>query len=116
MSARDLPSSIVVHPRREPMPATHRLIAATIVASAAAVTVVAPSLGTAAPIGPLPSGPASTIETRAGELVAVALPHRANGRVWRIAGAVAPAVLRQVSEADVGDQVVLVFKTVRPGK
>jgi hypothetical protein len=47
--------------------------------------------------------------------VAFALPHRANGRVWRIARSVNPHVLRQVSEADIGSQVVLVFKATGPG-
>jgi hypothetical protein len=44
-----------------------------------------------------------------GELVAVALPHRAGGRVWRVARSFDSHVLQQVSEADVGNQVVLVF-------
>jgi hypothetical protein len=56
------------------------------------------------------------VATRAGELVAVALPHRSGGRSWRIARAFDAAVLKQVSEADVGSNVVLVFKTVKPGR
>ena len=83
--------------------------------TAAAVLATA---GTAAapPVGPLPAGPVSKIETRKGQLVAVALPHRANGRVWRIARAFDGRVLRQVSEADVGSQVVLVFRASGVGK
>jgi hypothetical protein len=54
--------------------------------------------------------------TRAGELVAVALPHRSGGRAWRIARAFDSSVLHEVSEADVGSNVVLVFKTTRAGK
>jgi hypothetical protein len=74
--------------------------------------------GTAAapPVGPLPAGPVSNIETKQGQLVAVALPHRANGRVWRIARTFDGRVLRQVSEADVGSQVVLVFRAAGAGK
>lgn len=73
------------------------------------------SSASAPPVGPLPTGPASTIQTRTGELVAFALPHRSNGRVWRIASTVNAKVLLQVSEADVGDQVVLVFRAAGSG-
>ena len=74
------------------------------------------SRATAPPIGPLPAGPTAAIQTHTGELVAFALPHRPNGRAWRIATSVNTKVLRQVSEADVGNQVVLVFKATGPGK
>jgi hypothetical protein len=70
------------------------------------------------PVGPLPAGPVSTITTRPGQLVAVALPHAApsSGLVWRIARRYDSTVVRQVSEADVGANVVLVFKVVGKGK
>ena len=67
------------------------------------------------PIGPLPAGPHATLTTKAGELVAVALPHRSGGRVWRIARPFDGSVLREVSEADVGSNVVIVFKSLRSG-
>jgi len=73
------------------------------------------SRATAPPVGPLPTGPTAAIQTDTGELVAFALPHRANGRSWRIARSVNPHVLRQVSEADIGRQVVLVFKAAGRG-
>lgn len=98
------------------MSGRHRITASVVVALIAAAIVAASSLASAPPVGPLPAGPASTIQTRAGELVAFALPHRSNGRVWRIANTVNANVLRQVSEADVGDQVVLVFRAAGPGK
>jgi hypothetical protein len=66
-------------------------------------------LASAPPVGPLPPGPSSTIQTTKGQLVAFALPHRAGGRVWRVARTAKASVLRQVSEADVGNQVVLVY-------
>ena len=85
------------------------------VSTAAAVLATA---GTAAapPVGTLPAGPVAKIETKKGQLVAVALPHRANGRVWRVARAFDARVLRQVSEADVGSQVVLVFRAAGAGR
>jgi hypothetical protein len=80
------------------------------VAAVTAATAVSAALASAPPVGPLPAGPSSTIKTTKGQLVAFALPHRTGGRVRRVAGAFKPAVLRQVSEADVGEQVVLVFQ------
>src|SRR5947209_17872215 len=46
-----------------------------------------PAAASAPPVGALPAGPTAVIKTQAGELVAVSLPQRANGRVWRIARA-----------------------------
>jgi hypothetical protein len=96
----------------------HRFTA--LVAAAAAVTVALATMagaGTASapPVGPLPSGPTTTIDTQAGQLVAFALPHRANGRVWRVARTIDSAVLVQVSEGDVGASVVLVFRAKAKG-
>ncbi len=89
---------------------------AVIVTISALATVLASSaLATAPPIGPLPGGPTSKIHTQPGQLVAVALPHRAGGRVWRVAGAFDGSRLREVSEADVGPNVVLVFRALRAG-
>jgi hypothetical protein len=87
---------------------------------AAALTVALATMagaGTASapPVGPLPSGPTTTITTQAGQLVAFALPHRPNGRVWRVARPIDSTVLVQVSEADVGATVVLVFKAKAKG-
>ena len=79
------------------------------------LTVASAGVASAPPVGPLPPGPRSTIQTTVGELVSVALPHRAGGRVWRVARPVNGNVLREVAEADVGRQVVLVFKATGPG-
>lgn len=85
-------------------------------ATAAALVLVVPAEASAPPVGPLPKGPVTTVTTHTGSLVAVALPHRANGRVWRLARGVDPKVLREVSEADVGKDVVVVFRTTGVGK
>jgi hypothetical protein len=87
------------------------LAAASVLAGAAAMSTSASS----PPIGPLPPGAHTTVTTKAGQLVAVALPHRSGGRVWRVARPFDGSVLREVSEADVGSNVVIVFKAVRPG-
>ena len=76
----------------------------------------AAALGDSTPVGPLPAGPVATIEAQHGELVALALPQRSGGRVWRVARPIDGAVLRQVSEANVGPSVVLVFRAASPGR
>jgi hypothetical protein len=64
---------------------------------------------TAPPVKKIPTGPTSTISTKKGQLVSVALPHRV-GKSWRLARNVDAKVLREVSEADVGNSVVIVFR------
>ncbi len=68
-------------------------------------------------MGPIPAGQVATTATRPGQLVAVALPHASasSGLVWRIARRFDSTIVREVSEADVGSNVVLVFKVVGKG-
>jgi hypothetical protein len=80
-----------------------------------AVALAAVAAASAPPVGALPAGAKSVIQTQKGELVAVSLPARANGRVWRIARAFDGNVLAQVGEADVAKTVVLVFKAKAAG-
>jgi hypothetical protein len=96
----------------------HRFVAFLMVAAALTVTlatVAGARTAAAPPVGPLPSGPTSTIQTQVGQLVAFALPHRPSGRVWRVARAINSKVLVQVGEADVGANVVLVFRAKGKG-
>jgi len=86
------------------------LVAAAAIAGSAGAT-----RRSAPPVGALPAGPTSTIQTQKGELVAVALPSRGGGKVWRVARAFDSKVLQQVSEANVGSSVVLVFKAKGSG-
>ena len=92
-----------------------RLTAVAIVASMLVGAGVARADST--PVGPLPAGPVSTITTKKGQLVAVALPHAgaASGLGWRVARSYNSRVVRQLSEADVGSSVVLVYKVVGKG-
>lgn len=92
-----------------------KLVPLAAVAVAAAATFAGVSLADSTPVGPLPKGPTSTVQTQKGQLVAVALPHRANGRVWRVARQYNARVVQQVSEADVGKSVVLVFRATGAG-
>ena len=89
-----------------------------IAVGAAAVTALAlglPAGATAPPVGPLPKGAVTTIRTQAGSLLAVALPHR-SGFVWRLAHGNSTKLLVEVSEADVGQDVVVLYRAVRPGR
>ena len=70
---------------------------------------------TAPPVKNIPAGPSSAIGTQKGQLVSIALPHRA-GKSWRLARTVDPKVLREVSEADVGNSVVVVFRARGAGR
>jgi hypothetical protein len=74
------------------------------------------ALADSSPIGNLPAGPVSTIIAQRGEPVALALPARSGGRVWRIARPFNAHVLHEVSEAKVGSSVVLVFRATGAGQ
>lgn len=76
---------------------------------------VSGAAASAPPVGPIPKGPVSQVKTAKGYMVAVALPRKSGGRVWRLARSVDPAVLRQVSEATVGRSVVVVFRATGKG-
>ncbi len=90
----------------------HLALAAVVVAFA---VVAGRAAASAPPVGPLPKGPTSTITTSSGQLVAVALPHRSGGRVWRIARAFDSSVLTESSEGDLGNNVLIVFATHHAG-
>lgn len=89
-----------------------------IVGATVAIPAATSASADATPIGPLPKGPVTTIETARGSLVAVALPRQnpSTGLVWRVARRVDSRVLRQVSEAEVGASVVLVFRATGKGE
>ena len=95
---------------------SRRTLAALAAGAAAACLFAAAGLADSPPVGPLPSGPTSTIQTQKGQLVGFALPRRTNGRVWRVARKFDARVVLQLSEATVsGGVVVVVFKAVNPG-
>jgi hypothetical protein len=81
-----------------------------VAASAALLAPGARAEAAASPVGPIPKGRVSAVTTQKGQLVAVALPRKTRGLVWRLARRVDPAVLRQVAEGDVGRSVVVVFE------
>jgi hypothetical protein len=97
-----------------------RWLAIGLAAAAAAVAIaIAPAAqADSTPVGRLPKGPLATIQTTKGQLVSVALPRpsESSGLVWRIAREYDDAVVEQVSEADVDDAVVLVFRAKGKGQ
>jgi hypothetical protein len=70
---------------------------------------------TAPPIGALPRGPVTELHVPHGLPFALALPHRAGGLVWRGARNTNVNVARPITEADVGSNVVLVYRALRAG-
>jgi hypothetical protein len=86
--------------------------------TAVALEVIAAARADSTPIGPLPPGSVSTITTGPNQLVAVALPHasKTSGLTWRLARRYDSRVVRQITEADVDTNVVLVFKVIGRGK
>jgi hypothetical protein len=85
------------------------------------LTGVAPAIAAAAhanstPVGPLPRGRPRQ-RRPPGQLVAIALPRapRRSGLVWRIARRYDSRIVHQTTEADVGANVVLVFRVVGRG-
>jgi hypothetical protein len=91
------------------------MLRSTVVASfLAALFFTVSAVASAPPVGPLPKGPVTSISTSKGSLVSVALPSR-SGKSWRLARAVNAHVLVQVSEANVGNAVVIVYRAVGTG-
>ena len=86
-----------------------------LLAALAALAFAAAAGATAGPIGPLPRGPVTNISAPTGSLVSVVLPRGAQGRVWRQAQIIDQKVLHEVSEADIGQYAIIVFKAVGRG-
>jgi hypothetical protein len=78
---------------------------------------VSASTASAPPVGALPPGQLTTVDTAKGTLVAIALPGQApaSGLVWRLARTVNGSVLVQKSERGVGRDVVVVYRAVGRG-
>ena len=83
-----------------------------------ALSVTAAARGDSTPVGPLPRGSVATITTSPNQLVAIALPHasKTSGLAWRLARRYDSAVVRQISEADVGANVVVVYRVLSRGR
>jgi hypothetical protein len=93
------------------------LVAQTLVAAALMLFVASAARAESTPVGPLPDGPVSTVNTQSGSLVAVALPRQkpSTGLVWRIARTVDSKVVRQADEVESASSVVVVFRVVGRG-
>jgi hypothetical protein len=90
-----------------------------IVTLAALVLIAAPALqASAGPVGPIPKGAVTTISATKGELISIALPRApaSGGLVWRVARAYNGKVVSEVTEGDLGSNVVIVYKALAAGK
>jgi hypothetical protein len=84
-------------------------------AALAVAAAAAPARATAPPVGPLPSGPTTTIRVRHGLLFAIALPHRASGLAWRGARRSDATIARPLDEAELNGNVVFTYRAGRRG-
>jgi hypothetical protein len=81
---------------------------------AAALTIAAAAGASAPPVRHIPTGTVSEIKTARGELVSIALPKK-RGLSWRLARNTNTNIIREVSEADVDNSVVIVFRALKAG-
>lgn len=81
----------------------------------AAAALAGPAAADSTPVGPLPAGPTTSISTQRGALFAIALPAQPAGRVWRLKGTIDTRVVHELTEANVGARVVIVFKATGRG-
>jgi hypothetical protein len=93
----------------------HRFASIAGVLAALTLALAIPAAATAPPVGALPPGQVTTVTASKSTLVSVVLPKGAHGRSWRQARSIDTSVLREVTEANVGSTVVIVFKAVGRG-
>jgi hypothetical protein len=74
------------------------------------------ALADSTPVGALPPGPVASLDVQRGELVALAVPKRDAGKVWRVARQYNARVLHQVSEARVGSSIVMLYRAGTAGR
>lgn len=100
------------HPRRR------RTLVVTGIALAFAAAFSGPAAADSTLVGPLPAGPTTTVNAKRGTLVAVVLRSRkpSTGLVWRLARPYDSKVVQQVSEGEIGDTVVIVYRVVGTGR
>jgi hypothetical protein len=94
-----------------------RFLGGAVVVAAFAAGSVPAVQASAGPVGALPKGPVTTLSVPKGELIAVALPSAAasSGLVWRVARAYNGKVVNEVTEGNLGSNVVIVFKATGVG-
>jgi hypothetical protein len=98
--------------------AAYTITIISLVAVAAAIFAMT-ALGSATPIKSIPRGPITATTTSPGQLTAVALPRPSGayrGYVWRLARRYDKHVVREVGEADVGSNVVVIYRVVGRGR
>jgi hypothetical protein len=69
----------------------------------------------APPVGPLPSGPVTSIRVQHGQLFALVVPQPRSGFTWRGARPSNPTVARPLDEGELNGNVVFVYRAGRAG-
>lgn len=75
-----------------------------------------PAWASAPPVGPLPSGPTTTIAVAPGQLFSIVLPRPAPGLSWRGARQSDALVARPLDEGELNGNIVFVYRAERVGE
>ena len=75
-----------------------------------------PAWASAPPVGPLPSGPTTTITVAPGQLFSIVLPRPAAGLSWRGARPSDALVARPLDEGELNGNIVFVYRAERVGQ
>lgn len=99
-------------------PRHRRTHVVTVVALACVAVFAGSAAADSTPIGLLPAGPTTTVSAKRGTLVAVVLRSRkpSTGLVWRLARPFDSAIVQQVSEGEIGDTIVIVYRVLGVGR
>jgi hypothetical protein len=74
-----------------------------------------PARASAPPVGPLPSGPVTTIRVQHGLLFAIALPRPDSGLTWRGARLSDATIARPLDEGELNGNIVFTYRAGHPG-
>jgi hypothetical protein len=75
-----------------------------------------PTQASAPPVGPLPSGPVTSIRVQHGQLFAIVVPRPGSGFTWRGARFSDATIARPLDEGELNGNVVFVYRAGRVGK
>lgn len=92
-----------------------RRLLVVIVAGVALAAAALPAQGSAPPVGPLPSGPVTTIHVQHGQLFAIVVPRPAAGLFWRGARLSDATIARPLDEAELKGNIVFVYRAGHAG-
>lgn len=92
-----------------------RCLLVALVATLASATAACAAQASAPPVGPLPTGPVTTIHVQRGLLFSIALPRPGPGLTWRGARQSDPTIARPLDEAELNGNIVFTYRAGHPG-